>query len=210
MEPSALVDACTEILRGERRPEPRFAALIAAFAEEYGIEVVNVTSDSTVVRGCRGRLQLWCRTAADHAAFRDGTGNYDRAKQARASELVAEGPWFAYSTDYSRELLMRFIDIGVRAVGPTARVLLGDERIVRVDGAFGHLVVFVGTKAEAAALRRTAPVDPLVRTWEDRLWEAFAEHASPDFVPREHFSLEIDSQEAYDVDYRGSGYNYWR
>lgn len=234
MEPASAVDACTAILRGERSPEPRFAALIAAFAEEYGIEVVNVTTDATSVRGSSGRLNLWCRTAADRDAFRDASSNYDRAKQARASELVPGGPWFAYATDHSRELLVAFIDAGVRACGGTARELLGDDRVVRVDGAFGRLVAFVGTKAEAAELRaapvgsgsgttgtgqtgtdgpRTGPArsaHPLVQAWETRLWAAFGEVRSPEFVPRDRFVLEVDSQEAYVDDYRGSGYSYWR
>lgn len=230
MEPSALIDACTAILRGERRPEPRFDALITAFSDEFGIEIVNVTSDATVVRGSRGRLNLWCRTAADYAAFRDASFNYDATKQARASELVAGGPWFAYPTDYSRERLVSFIETGVRAVGSSARELLGDDRIVRVDGAFGRLVAFVGTKAEAAKLHEGAidagsgptagpaqgpgglkarSAHPLVREWEDRLWAAFAEHRSSEFVPRDRFVLEVDSQEAYNVDYQGSGYYYW-
>lgn len=191
------------VLAGES-PDPRWARLIEAFRVEYGMTVVNVTTDDVVVGGSRGRLWLW---AADHESaqrFRDETGNYDPVKQDRANELASGGPWFVVCADFSTEALVDFVETGARHLDE-ARKTLGDDRIWKLNSAFGRVVVFLHTDAE----RDSLPAEQKA-AWEDFLWELFRAANPPGLAKREHFRIEVDSKQTFDEKYQGNSYYYWR
>ena len=194
-----------EVVHGRRALDPRWLALVDAFAANYGMTIVNVTTDDVTVRGSRGRLHLWGATASDADVLKKPSGNYDPAKQARANELAPGGPWFVISEDYETEAFRAFVESGATpAQLEEARALLADDRVWRIGASFGRIVIFVGTDEQRDSVS-TADRD----AWEATLWTWFSSLNPPGLARRERFKAEVDSKQNLDENYEGSSYYYW-
>ena len=195
-----------EVVQGRRALDPQWIPLVEAFATNYGMTIVNVTTDDVTVRGSRGRLHLWGATASDADALKSPSGNYDPARQARANDLAPGGPWFVISEDYETEAFRAFVNRGgTPAQREEARVLLADDRIWRVDASFGRIMIFVHTDEQRDSVSlgdRDA--------WESALWTWFSSLNPPGLARRERFRVEVDSKQNLDENYEGSSFYYWR
>ena len=194
-----------EVVQGRRALDRRWVALVEACAVEFGMTVVNVTTDDVSVGGSRGRLCLWGATASDAKKLSRASGNYDSTKQARVNEIAPGGPWFVISADYEREAFRAFVE---RSASPAqleqARLLLADERIWKLNAALGRVVIFVHTDEQ-----RDAVTQDDRDAWEHALWEWFSSRAIPGLARREQFRIEVDSKQNLDDNFEGSSYYYW-
>ena len=195
-----------EVVQGRRALDPQWIPLVEAFATNYGMTIVNVTTDDVMVRGSRGRLRLWGATSSDANALKSPSGNYDDARQARANELAPGGPWFVISEDYDTEAFRTFVERGARpAQLEEARALLADHRIWRLGASLGRVVIFVFTDEQRDTV---SPADR--DAWEATLWSWFSSLNPPGLARRERFRVEVDSKQNLDENYEGSSFYYWR
>ena len=205
MSDAAALAETIEVVQGRRALDSRWVRLVEACAAEFGMTVVNVTTDNVSVGGSRGRLCLWGATASDDKSLSRASGNYDSAKQARVNELAPGGPWFVISADYEREAFRAFVE---ESAGPAqleqARLLLADERICKLNAALGRVVIFVHTDEQRHAVTHSDR-----DAWEETLWKWFSSRATPGLARREQFRVEIDSKQNLDENFEGSSYYYW-
>jgi len=194
-----------EVVQGRSALDRRWVPLVEACAGEFGMTVVNVTTDDVSVGGSLGRLCLWGATASDEGKLTRASGNYDSSRQARVNDLAPGGPWFVISADYEREAFRAFVE---ESAGPAqleqARLLLADERIVKLNAAFGRVVIFVNTDEQ-----RDAVTQDDRDAWEGTLWEWFSSRGTPGLARREQFRIEIDSKQNLDENFDGNSYYYW-
>jgi hypothetical protein len=196
------------VASGEAAIPRRFERIVRGFRERYGIRLLTVTADDVRVGDAHGRLALWAATPEDFAACRTGDGaNYDPEKQRFALSLAPRGRWFVYFADWQREAASAFTaNAGRPADLEAARQLLDDDRIWKVDAAFGLVVVFLRTDAEVELLRGGAEA----ARWEQSLWEVFSAAGPRDLMPRERFRMRLDSKQNLDENFAGSTGYYWR
>lgn len=208
-------EATAAVLRGDRELGDELQELGRWISETFGTEVVNIIVDA--LHDTTPRVNVWLRSAAQARAFRndDDGGNYDRTKQTAVSRRYAQaiptGPRSSSDSEafvvfraFEPEARNRAIDL-TPAELETLRDGLRSPALWRIMVAWGRVVFFVHTDAEAAAFREGPEFD----RWTTAFRSAVGSRDEFDLVPRLPPVFELDSKERFDRDFRSSSYYYF-
>lgn len=208
-------EATAAVLRGEREIGDELQELARWISDTFDTDVVNIVVDA--LHDTTPRVNVWLRSAAQARAFRndDESGNYDRAKQTAVSRrYVGTLPAGSRSTsDPEPFVVFRAFEPEARDgaidLAPTELETLRDglesPALWRIMVAWGRVVFFVHTDAEATALREGQEFD----RWTTAFLSAARSRDEFDLVPRLPPVFELDSKERFDREFQSSSYYYF-
>ncbi|MBT2496415.1 hypothetical protein J7E45_12430 [Microbacterium sp. ISL-59] len=207
-------EATAAVLRGDRELSDELQTLARWISETFDTDVVNIVVDA--LHDATPRVNVWLRSAAQARAFRNGDGgNYDRAKQTAVSRRYVETrptrprsasdpePFVTFRA-FEPEARDGAIDLAPTEL-ETLRDGLASPALWRIMVAWGRVVFFVHTDAEATALREGPEFD----RWTTEFLSAARPRDEFDLVPRLPPVFELDSKERFDRDFQGSSYYYF-
>ncbi|SKA89302.1 hypothetical protein SAMN06295879_1173 [Agreia bicolorata] len=201
-----------DVVRGRTPVSPQDRELMDWIAKRYGVSVVAVLADRGRLprEPNRLRVAVWLETDAEAARFDSKGGNYDSKKQRVIGTRVL--------ADLSEDEPMPFVVPQSFAGEARSDIYLHftPQDIERIKAELAHpliravriwtgAVVFLETDAQVAQFAESAERE----RWTDVIWRAI--HKKDEFgaVPREAFSIRVDSEQTFQEKFEGNRYYYF-